>query len=331
MTDLSHKVSVVIPNWNGMAWLPDCLQALQQQSCSKFSIVIVDNGSTDQSVAYLREQHPDIQLICFASNRGFAAAVNAGIQAGDSEYVALLNTDTKVQPDWLQELVAKMDDSDPMIGALSSCMVSMDNPQIMDDAGDYLTWHAAAFKWGHNQPVNLFSEVTEIFSPCAGAALYRRSFLEHLNGFDEKFVSYIEDIDLGLRGRLFGYSYYYVPTAVVWHKGHGSELPSGRYVRYMTRNRLLLMKKNIPIRLLFRHGLKLAYGQFYFMLVYKRPLQTLAGWFFLLSCIPHILKERKRLKKQGKLTCEEIENLISENWPEPGLWHHLFKRAEGRS
>lgn len=327
MTDSSLNVSVVIPNWNGLAWLPDCLRALREQSYAPFQIIVVDNGSEDGSVAYLNEEHPDIHLIRLDRNRGFAAAANTGIRAADTPYIALLNTDTRAHPDWLRALVATMDSCPPHVGALASCMVTMECPDIMDDAGDYLTWHAGAFKRGHQQPRELFLEETEVFSPCAGAALYRRSFLTQLHGFDERFISYLEDMDLGLRGRLQGFTYRYVPAAMVSHEGHGSGLPSGRYVRYVTRNRLMLMKKSIPARLLFRHAAKLFYGQCYFALATRKPLHALLGWFSLIPCIPHILKERKRIRKSCTLSAEALDALIREDWPEPALRHLVCKRT----
>lgn len=274
-------------------------------------MIVVDNGSTDNSRALVARHAPQATLIAWERNRGFAAAVNAGIRASRTEYVALLNVDTRPRPDWLANLVKAMDESAPDVGALASKMLSMTDPAVVDDCGDSLSWQGAAAKRGHGRSAADFSGNEEIFSPCAGAALYRKSFLDELGGFDERFFAYLEDVDLGLRGRLRGYRYGFVPTAEVLHQGHGSGLPQGRYVRLMTRNRIILLLKNLPVRLLIRHAASLLYGQIYFFIAYRRPLAALAGYFLVLPVLPHILRERRRIQKNRKLTPAQVEQLLT--------------------
>ncbi|MDD5483896.1 MAG: glycosyltransferase family 2 protein [Kiritimatiellae bacterium] len=312
------RVTVVIPVWNGADWLPACLRALAAQSFRDFLVIMVDNGSVDNS-RELARAYPRVSVIKFERNRGFAAAVNAGIRQCSSEYVVLLNTDAQPRPDWLQHLVHAMDAGGPEVGCLASRMLSMGNPALVDNCGDILSWQGAAAKRGHGQPADFFGRSEEVFSACAGAALYRRSLLETLGGFDERFFAYLEDLDLGLRARMRGYRCLFVPEAEVLHQGHGSGISSARYVRLVTRNRLLLFLKNVPARLLLRHALSLIYGQWYFLVAYRRPLASLAGYCSFLACLPHVCRARRRTLKNIVVPLEALDRLLAKKMPEPPL------------
>ena len=313
------KVTIIIPVWNGAAWLATCLDALAAQSFHDFAVIVVDNGSTDNSRVLVARHAPQATLIAWERNRGFAAAVNAGIRASRSEYMALLNMDTSPRPDWLANLVQMMDTSAPDVGGLASKMLLMADPAVVDDCGDSLSWQGAAAKRGHGRSAAEFEIFGEIFAPCAGAALYRKSFLDELGGFDECFFAYLEDVDLGLRGRLRGYRYFFVPTAEVLHQGHGSGLPPERYVRLITRNRILLLLKNLPACLLVRHAASLLYGQIYFFIAYRRPLAALAGYFSVLPVLPHIVRERRTIISNQKLSPAQVEHLLTPTMNEPPL------------
>jgi GT2 family glycosyltransferase len=162
------------------------------------------------------------------------------------------------------------------------------------------------------QPVAEFKENGEILSVCAGAALYRRAFLNDVGGFDEKFVSYLEDLDLGLRGRLLGYRYKFVANADVLHKGHGSSLPTGDYIRFVTRNRLMLIGKNIPSSLLVRHLHHLLIGQLDLFIQYRRPFDSVIGYLSFLGQIP-VLHERRRILTKGHSPTRKLKD----------CWTHL--------
>jgi len=302
-TNSPHKkVSVVIPNWNTQRWLHGCLNGLRNQEYQDFQVILVDNGSTDNSVPFVKEHFPEVEVLTFSKNKGFATAVNAGINRSDCEYVVLLNVDTVPHPGWLLKLVEAIEQSPPGVGSLASKMISLDNPAVLDDAGNTFSWYGSARKRGKGEPVDAYFEMEEVFSACAGAALYRRSFLEDVGGFDEDFVSYLEDIDLGLRGQLLGYRCLYVPSAQVLHQWSGARIPRPKYVCYSTRNRLAVLLKNIPVPLLFRHMLTLLYGQFYFFLVYKKPYFSLKGYISFLAFLPRALRQRRAIQKRRKIS-----------------------------
>ncbi len=313
------QVSIIIPNWNTRPWLAGCLEALRGQSYQDFEVFVVDNGSGDGSVAFVRQHYPEVKLLTFTENRGFAAAANAGIAATQTDYVVLLNVDTIPRPDWLLHLVQVMDQSPPEVGSVTSKMLSLKNPEILDDAGNLLSWYGSAKKRGKGEPAEQYDQLEEVFSACAGAALYRRSFLEAVGGFDENFVSYLEDVDLGLRGRLYGYRCLYVPTAQVLHQWQGAGLPRPQYVYFSTRNRLTLLFKNIPGSLLLKHAFTLLYGQFYFLLAYKKPFHSLAGIASFLAALPRIWRQRRSILARQRISRQELDDLLNYDLGEPAL------------
>ena len=315
----SPKVAVIIPNWNTRRWLPGCLDALKAQTLRDFQIVVVDNGSTDDSVTFIRDNYPDVHVIALPENRGFAVAVNTGIQATQTDYVALLNVDTVPRPGWLASLVETADQSPPEVGFLASKMLNLDRPDLIDDAGDSFSWYGSSWKRGKGEPAAHYNEPGEVFSACAGAALYRRHFFEAVGLFDEDFNSYLEDIDLGLRGRLLGYRCWYVPEAEVLHQGQGAGIPRPRYVMFSTCNRLMILVKNIPLSLLVKHSYTVFFGQFYFFLVYKKPYYSAKGFAAFLRNLPVTLQKRRAILGRKKISNQILDRLLTNDLNEPSL------------
>lgn len=323
----SPVISVVIPNLNGMRWLPGCLDALHHQSFRDFEIIVVDNASTDDSCSWLRAQHPEAFLIELNENKGFSAAVNAGIKVARGTCIALLNTDTQAEPDWLDHLYRTLLDATPDVGGVCGKMVMMEDPSLIENAGDTLAWNGAAEKRGYGKSAASLNQPEEIFSPCAGGVLFRASFLREAGWFDESFFAYLEDVDLGLRGRLLGFRYLYQPSAILTHQGHGSQIPSSRYVRLTTANRLRLFLKNMPTRLLLKHLPSLVCGQVYFLIVHRRPLASLQGYGDLLRDWPSIREKRKKILALIRIDTQTIDQMLLKRMQQPGLlraiWHRI--------
>lgn len=294
-----------------MRWLSGCLNGLMEQSRKDFEIIVVDNGSSDESVSFIRNTYPYVKVIPLSNNFGFSVAVNEGIRNAAGKYIVLLNNDTMPEKEWLSNLLSVIEKSPKEVGSLASLMVSMTDPTKTDDAGDFLDWQGFAYKRGHGDSSGLWARNEPVFSACAGAALYRREFLEKTGLFDEKFGSYLEDIDLGLRGNLLGFSCIFVPSARVFHKSHGSAIPSSKYAYHMTKNRAMLFLKNIPFSLLIYHLRSLCMGQIHSFLVYKDPFFSLRGYCYLLWNIPAIFRDRRRILSEMVLPNSEIEILIS--------------------
>lgn len=241
------KTTVVIPNYNGRNYLRDCLTSLLRGSEAP-AIIVVDNGSADESAAMVEEEFPVVKLIALPENRGFSAAVNIGIHEAETEYVFLLNNDTVVLKDTIERLEAAME-RHPNAFSVAAKMLQMKNPGLVDSTGDFYCALGWAFARGKDQRSEKFREETPVFSACAGAALYRKALFEEIGDFDENHFAYLEDIDIGYRANIYGYRNYYAPGALVFHAGSGSS--GSRYNKFKvdlsSRNSIYLIYKNMPI------------------------------------------------------------------------------------
>lgn len=246
------RVTVVIVNWNGAAHLAECLASLRAQRLpDPFEIVVVDNGSTDGSQALLAdlqtEPGPPLHVIANATNLGFATGCNQGIRASASPFIALLNNDTAVEPDWLAALLGAIE-RDETIGCCASKILSYQDRTILDNVGhvvfaDGLTRGKGRLQVDRGQ----FARQEEVFCISGCAALLRRRMLDDIGLFDELFFAYCEDADLGFRARLRGWRCIYVPTAIVYHKFSATSAPFSAFkALQVERNRLWLALKNLP-------------------------------------------------------------------------------------
>lgn len=244
------SVAVVLVNWNGREDLRRCLTALSAQTDRDFECVVVDNGSEDGSAELVRREFRTATLLETGANLGFAEASNRGIRATSTDWVALLNVDAEAAPDWLATLRASAAEAAPSVGMLQSQIVFRDRPAILNSTGVRVARDGGFVDRDFGEPVRPGDAVEEIFCPCAGAALYRRTMLDALElstgFFDRSFFMYFEDVDLGWRARLAGWSTLYVPGARVAHAFNGS---SGRqyphFVRlHCERNRVRTLLKN---------------------------------------------------------------------------------------
>jgi GT2 family glycosyltransferase len=193
------------------------------QTVKPHEIILVDNASSDESVEIAR-RFPLVRLMALNENTGFARGNNLAIEAAskESEWIALVNPDAFAEPRWLETLLLAAK-SNPGFDAFGSKLVNAADPTLLDGAGD--AYHMSGLVWrkGHGMPVSAAMEnACEVFSPCAAAALYRRSALREVGGFDEDYFCYVEDVDLGFRLRLAGYRCLYVPQSVAHHVGSGT-------------------------------------------------------------------------------------------------------------
>ena len=235
------EVTVVIPNYNGIGYLKDCLDTLREQTCKNYETVLVDNGSTDGSLAFVKEHYPWVKILALDRNYGFCHAVNAGIRAAESSYVFLLNNDTKLHEDCIEELLIMMRQH-PHCFSCSARMIKMHEPDKLDDAGDYYCALGWAYALGKDRPWKDYLKPRKVFAACGGASMYRRSVFEKIGRFDEAHFAYLEDIDVGYRAQIYGYENWYCPRAVVWHVGSGTS--GSRYnefkVRHSSRNNVYI-------------------------------------------------------------------------------------------
>lgn len=242
-----NRVSIVIPNYNGIQFLTNCLQSLQKQSFESHEIIVVDNASTDGSMLYIKENFPEVKQIKLDKNYGFSKAVNEGIKQSTSQYVILLNNDTTVDKKFVEELVHVMEES-KRIFSCQAKMLQMYDTNRIDDAGDYYCSLGWAFARGKDKSALLYQENSKIFAACAGAAIYRREVFEQIGYFDEAHFAYLEDIDIGYRARINGFKNRYAAKSIVYHAGSASS--GSRYnkfkVELASRNSIFLIYKNMP-------------------------------------------------------------------------------------
>lgn len=328
------KTTVVIPNYNGIKYLEDCLYSLYDspgklsvQDGKKelpFAVIVVDNGSTDGSVTFLRKKFPQVRVICFAENTGFCGAVNAGIQAAETPYVMLLNNDTAVEQNAVEKLTQAIEQDDRIFSVCAK-MVCMDRPEILDDAGDFYCALGWAFARGKGKPAKRYEKPGNVFACCGGASLYRRKVLLQLGLFDEAHFAYLEDMDIGWRAKIYGYRNVYEPAALVRHAGSG--FSGSRYnafkVRLSSRNSVYLIGKNMPLVQLILNFPFLCLGFFIKFLFFIKKgygglyLQGLLKGFAM--CFSEDGREKK-VSFSGK-------NLRHYVWIQLELWYNMFRRA----
>ena len=242
-------ISVIVVNYNGKKFLPDCLNSIFQQTYFPFEVIMVDNASHDGSVGYVQQSFPGVKMFTQSTNLGFAGGTNEGIRQAEGEFILTLNNDTIITPDFIDELAQPMV-SDPSVGMCASKMIFPDGR--INSTAICISRSGAAWDRGMGEPDHgQYDVAEEVFGACAGAALYRRIMLDEIGLFDEDFFLYMEDVDLAFRARLSGWKCMYVPSAQVIHVHGGTTEPgSDTSVYYGNRNLLWYTVKNFPERTL---------------------------------------------------------------------------------
>lgn len=245
------KVSVVTPNYNGEKFLKNYFDSLNQDCEYIGEVIIIDNGSNDSSIDYIKNNTFNFPVVLIENdeNLGFSPAVNQGINRARHDYVFSLNNDTIVKKGSIKAMLDLI--RDETVFSVQAKMLQADNRELIDDAGDEYNLLAWTKKVGENQDSDNYSHVMEIFSSCAGAALYDKAILEKIGLFDDNYFAYMEDVDLAIRSQINGYKNLLCPDAVVYHIG--SATSGSRYnefkVKLAARNNVWTVYKNIPIPL----------------------------------------------------------------------------------
>ncbi len=294
---------MVIPNWNGRRWLPACLDAIARQTVPATEVIVVDNGSVDESVDYLRAR--DVRVLELGRNTGFAHAANIGIASASCDLVVLVNTDVVLCEEWLERMVAAIQ-SDFTLGSVACKMLWLEDHGRVYDAGDVLRRDGVCEQRGRfGADDGRWDMPGEVFSACAGAALYRRAAIRAVGGFDERYFAYLEDVDLGLRLRMGGWACRYEPVEAL-HAGEGSagQLAGGHH-HYATRNTLVLVAKTFPLRwiphVLYR---QLAWGSH--AMRERRLGAHLRALAAALPLLPGALRDRRHLASAARVPIESV-------------------------
>jgi GT2 family glycosyltransferase len=311
-------ISVIIPNWNGVHHLPTCLAALRHQTLRDFEVIVVDNGSMDGSVVWLAQNYPEVRVIALPHNFGFARACNIGISAAKGEILILLNNDTEAKIDWLAELM-QVFEAYPEAGMAATKLRLFDRRNVLHSAGDIYHYDGTPANrgvWLEDQ--GQFDESIWVFSPCGGAAAYRRSMLSEIGLLDEDFGSYLEDVDLGWRAQLAGYRCVFAPRAIVCHRL--SATGGGKIASFYTgRNTLWVIAKNYPSSLLRRHWRAIATAQFRVSAAALRAWRgeaaraRLRGQLVGLLTWPRLLLSRRQIQQARRVSDTYLESLLEDH------------------
>jgi GT2 family glycosyltransferase len=251
------EISVIIVNWNGRHLLEDCLGSLRRQTFKDFETIFVDNGSSDDSVDYVREFFPEVTIVALQENHGFTGGNIAGYEVSTGQLIALLNNDTEADPGWLEQIHKGMLDY-PKAGSFASKMMYFDERTRIENCGFDGDPSGTTIDLGRDQPDGIeWTFPRPVFGACGGAAVYRRSMLQHIGFLDPDFFMLYEDVDLAFRAQLCGYGCVYLPNAVVYHRYRSSikKRPES-YVFYGQRNIDFVYIKNLPLSLMLRSALR---------------------------------------------------------------------------
>ena len=330
----SGTVSVVVVTWNRRELLRSCLQSLRSQQWSEpFDVIVVDNGSEDGSGEMaLREFTANpvfrLKLIRNPDNRGFCAANNQGFAASGSDLIALLNNDAEADPQWLTSLASAFEGR-PEVGMAASKILVYEDPSRIDKVGHLIYPDGQNRGRGSGElDRGQYDRLEEVLWPDGCAAMYRRSMLDQIGGFDEDFFAYADDAELGLRARIAGWRCLYVPQAVVrHHRGATLGVRSSRRLELIERNRVLLAAKLFPWSLLWLNGayflIRVAAG--FWAALHNRgevgrypgvrgkiqaAISVIKGDLEALTLLPRMLSKRRHLDGIRKLAPREVRKLI---------------------
>lgn len=289
------KVSVVTPNYNGVKFLENYFKSLNEDSDFIGEVIIIDNGSDDSSIDYIENASFNFPVVVIKNKRnlGFAPAINQGILKSKYDYVFSLNNDTEIKKGSIRSMLDLIQDEN--VFSVQAKMLQSDNRQLIDDAGDEYNLLAWTKKSGENKNSEDYTQVLEIFSSCAGAALYKKSLLDEIGSFDDNFFAYMEDVDLAVRCQINGYRNLLCPDAIVYHIG--SATSGSRYnefkVKIAARNNVWTVYKNLPIPLKITNFIFLFLG---FFIKYVFFVRKGFGSVYL-EGVKEGLKTRSRLEK----------------------------------
>ncbi len=309
-------VSVVIPNWNGKHLLENCLPTLKIQTFKDFEIIVVDNGSTDGSVEFVKKNYPEINLIELDHNTGFAPAVNLGIKKSLGEFVLLLNNDTKVDSKCLEYLY-KAAIKRKNVGMVAAKMLQMNDPKKIDSAGDYIdvVGHANNIGLGELDGEK-FNKEGYVFLVTGGGGLFKKEVFEKVGFLDDDYFAYFEDVDLCLRAQMVGFKGWYEPKAIIYHLHKATSNKNKAFTEYLQfRNLTQTIIKNFPEKLLLKdfnwlkiilvnlNTIRFLTTQGYFLEALKAEGYIIANFF-------KLLKKRREIQKTKVVTDEYIiENI----------------------
>lgn len=333
------KVTILIPNWNGKKWLKKCLKSLEKVKYPSKEILVVNNGSTDDSAEFLRKNYPKVRVAELKKNIGYAGANNVGVKEAKGEYVLLLNNDTEVAPDFLKPLLSKIE-SDDSIGAVQPQIRNMEDKKMIDSIGSFFTFTGFLYHYGYFQShkEKKYQKELSVYSVKGACFLIRRKDYLKLGGIDESFVTYVEESDLCHRILLSGKKIIYVPKSVVYHFGGGDmnimtkrevvifRSFRNRYVSYIKNLSLKKLALVLPVHFLLCEmlvAMSFLRGKF------RQALASQLGVVGWIPALPSILKKRRHVQSKIRKINDDILFASVEHNPNFSYYFHFFFDPEG--
>jgi GT2 family glycosyltransferase len=310
-----NELTVAIATYNGRGLLEVALASLAEQTFRDFQVLVVDDASSDDTVQWLGETWPEVEVLMHDRNRGVTATLNTCLEHSRTRLIGLFNNDVELDPRCLQELVLAVHEH-PEAGSAGGKLIDFARRELIDGAGDVFSWTAMGARRGHGErDLGQYEQPCAIFGACGGAALYRRAALEQVGEFDEDFFAFYEDVDWNLRAQLAGFSCRYVPSAVVYHMGSAT---IGRglsdFTRYhLWRNTLWIIVKDLPLGSLLRHAPQLLWGQLLNLAVALRDRKLaiwLRVWRDALSGLPRALSKRREVQARRRIDGAALEAIV---------------------
>jgi GT2 family glycosyltransferase len=317
-------VSVLVLNYNGKKFLDDCFNSLLASSYSHFECIMIDNKSTDDSVAYTEKNYPQVRVFQNGINGGFSLAYNNAFKIAKGKYFVILNNDVRVEPDWLEPLVEAAE-KDPQIGALQPKLLSMTEPHKFEYAGasgGFLDRYGYPFTRGRvlesmEEDKGQYNDMVRLFWTSGAAMFVRAETLSISGNLDEDFVHHMEEIDLCYRINLVGYTLKVIPESVVYHYGGGIiSYESYKKMYWNHRNSVLMMLKNLERKNLFRFILvrflldTMTLGFSLLKLDFRRFRALIHAYLWLLFHPGMILRKRKEVRNIRKIRDKEIFSIM---------------------
>lgn len=331
----NRKAAIIIVNWNGKHLLKECLDSVFAQTYQNYDVYLVDNGSTDGSVDFAKENYPKVKLIQLKENTGFAKGNNIGIAKAledkQVEYIVCINNDTKTKKDFLEKLVACAQ-ANPHVGSVAPKMKYFHEENLVDSVGILIHRDGGGLSRGNKEPdEGQYDQSEEIFGACGGAVLYKRKMLEDIKHgkdefFDNVFFAYYEDLDLAWRARLAGWKSISCPWAVIYHVHSATGVSYSPFKAFhVNRNRFFVVLKNYsfwqclwtllvltPIRYFhLLNSMRVKKGPTHELCQKTSALEplkiVLKGWASVLFNLPGMLKKRRQIQKNRKVQNDEIK------------------------
>ena len=312
----SSLLSIIIPHWNAVQFLPTCLAALKAQTYPHIEVIIADNNSTDGSRELIRAEYLWVRLVELDRNYGFTGACNAGIRAAKGELVALLNNDTEVEGGWAAAVIEAFS-RDPQVGIVASKMLLFDKRDHIHTAGDYFTVDGRAGNRGvWQKDEGQFDREEYVFSACGGSSVYRKTLLDEVGLLDDDFFFSLEDIDLAWRAQLAGWRCLYTPRAIVYH--HLSASGGGVTASFHDgRNLIYVLVKDYPLALWRKHWVAILRAQGRLALEALRAWRgeaaraRLRGMLAGIAGIPHMMAKRRDIQRRRRVTVDYVESILT--------------------